>query len=110
MLCNLTSTVQPKNLARMHLEILATRITSICPNVVCDIGISSEGLVLHVTHRLDTNPVYVGKLMRSYVLQSMHDLELRMPGFIHVHVLTESGTTMLHCQHEITVLTGDNHA
>ena len=110
MLCNITSTVQPKNLAQMHLETLATRITNICPNVVCDIGISSEGLVLHVTHRLDTNPVYVGKLMRSYVLQSMHDLELRMPGFIHVHILTESGATMLHCQHELTVITGDNHA
>ena len=110
MLCNLTSTVQPKNTAQMHLEILATRITSICPNVVCDIGVSSEGLVLHVTHRLDTNPAYVGKLMRSYVQQSMHDLELRIPGFIHVHIPTESGATMLHCQHEITVLTGDNHA
>ena len=110
MLCNITSTVQPKNLAQMHLETLALRITKICPNVVCDIGESIEGLALHVTHRLDTNPTYVGKLMRSYVLQSMHDLELRMPGFIHVHVLTESSTTMLHCQHELTVLTGDNHA
>ena len=110
MLCNITGTVQPKNLAQMHLETLALRVTKICTNVVCDIGISSEGLVLHVTHRLDTNPVYVGKLMRSYVLQSMHDLELRIPGFIHVHIPTESGATMLHCQHEITVLTGDNHA
>lgn len=110
MLCNLTNKGQPKNLAQMHLETLALRITKICPNVVCDIGASSEGLVLHVTHRLDTNPVYVGKLMRSYVTQSMHDLELRIPKYIHVHVLTESGATMLHCQHELTVLTGDDHA
>ena len=109
MLCNITNTVQPKNTAQMHLEILATRLANICPNVVCDIGTTSDGLALHVTHRLDTNPAYVGKLMRSYVLQSMHDLELRMPGFIHVHVLTESSTTMLHCQHELTVLMGDNY-
>ena len=110
MLCYLTNTVQPKNLAQMHLETLALRITKICPNVVCDIGESREGPVLHVTHRLDTNPAYVGKLMRSYVSQSMHDLEIHMPGFIHVHLLTESGATMLHCQHELTIHTGDNHA
>ena len=110
MLCNLTNTVQPKNLEQMHLEILATRLANICPNVVCDIGTTSDGLTLHVTHRLDTNPTYVGKLIRSYVMQSMHDLELRMPGFIHVHILTESGATMLHCQHELTVITGDSHA
>ena len=110
MLCNLTNTVQPKNTAQMHLEILATRLANICPNVVCDIGTTSDGLTLHVTHRLDTNPVYVGKLMRSYVIQSMHDLELRVPGYIHVHLRTESGATMLHCLHELTILTGDNHA
>ena len=110
MLCNITNTARPKNLAQIHLETLAHRITKICPNVMCDIGVSSEGSVLHITHKLDTNPAYVGKLMRSYVLQYMHDLELRMPGFIHVHILTESGATMLHCQHELTVITGDNHA
>ena len=110
MLCNLTNTVQPKNLEQTHLEILATRLANICPNVVCDIGTTSDGLTLHVTHRLDTNPAYVGKLIRSYVMQSMHYLELRMPGFIHVHILTESGATMLHCQHELTVITGDSHA
>ena len=110
MLCNLTNAVRPKNLAQIHLETLALRITKICPNVMCDIGVSSEGQVLHVTHRLDTNPAYVGKLMRSYVSQSMHDLEIHMPKYILVHLITGSGATMLHCQHELTVLTGDNHA
>ena len=108
MLCNLTNTVQPKNTAQMHLEILATRLANICPNVVCDIGTTSDGLTLHVTHRLDTNPVYVGKLIRSYVMQSMYDLELRTPRFIHIHIPTESGATMLHCQHELTIILGDN--
>ena len=108
MLCNLTNTVQPKNTAQMHLEILATRLANICPNVVCDIGTTSDGLTLHVTHRLDTNPAYVGKLIRSYVMQSMYDLELRTPGFIHIHIPTESGATMLHCQHELTIILGDN--
>lgn len=109
MLCNLTNTVQPKNTAQIHLEMLANRIGRICPNVVCDIGTSSDGLTLHVTHRLDTNPVYVGKLIRSYVMQSMHDLELHIPGYIYVHILTESGATMLHCQHELTVIKGGNY-
>ena len=109
MLCKLTNAVQPKTTAQMHLEILATRLGHICPNVVCDTGISSEGLVLHVTHRLDTNPAYVGKLIRSYVMQSMHDFELRIPEFIHVHILTESGATMLHCQHELTVVLEDTY-
>lgn len=108
MLCNLTNTVQPKNTAQMHLEILATRLANICPNVVCDIGTTSDGLTLHVTHRLDTNPAYVGKLIRSYVMQSMYDLELHTPGFIHIHTPTESGATMLHCQHELTIILGDN--
>ena len=109
MLCYLTNTVQPKNLAQMHLEILATRLGNICPSVICDMGTSSEGLVLHVTHKLDTNPAYVSKLMRSYATQSMHDLELDIPGYIYVHILTESGATMLHCQHELTVIKGGNH-
>ena len=109
MLCYLTNTVQPKNLAQMQLEILATRLGNICPNVICDMGTSSEGMVLHVTHKLDTNPAYVGKLMRSYATQSMHDLELHIPGYIYVHILTESGATMLHCQHELTVIKSDNH-
>lgn len=109
MLCSLTNTLQSKNSAQMHLEILATRLGHICPSVVCDMGTSSEGLVLHVTHKLDINPTYVHKLMRSYVMQSMHDLELHMPGYIHVHILTESGSTMLHCQHELVVIRSDNH-
>ena len=109
MLCNLTNTVQPKNTAQMHLEILATRLANICPNVICDIGTTSDGLTLHVTHKLDTNPVYVGKLMRSYVTQYMHDLEISMPKYIHVHVPMESGATVLHCQHELTVLEDANY-
>ena len=109
MLSYLTNTVQPKNLAQMHLEILATRLGNICPNVICDMGTSSEGMVLHVTHKLDTNPTYVGKLIRSYATQSMHDLELYIPGYIYVHILTESGATMLHCQHELTVIEGGNY-
>ena len=108
MICNLTNTPQPKNLSKAYLEILATRLANICPNVVCDIGTTSDGLTLHVTHRLDTNPVYVGKLIRSYVMQSMYDLELRTPRFIHIHIPTESGATMLHCQHELTIILGDN--
>ena len=109
MICNLTNTTQYKNLSKAHLEILAHRLSNICPSVSCDMGTSSEGLVLHVTHKLDTNPAYVSKLMRSYVMQSMHDLELHMPGYIHVHILTESGSTMLHCQHELVVIRSDNH-
>lgn len=109
MLCKLTNAVNPKNTAQMHLEILVNKLGHICPNAVCDIGTSSDGLVLHVTHKLDTNPVYVGKLMRSYVTHYMHDLELRMPKYIHVHVLTESGATMLHCQHELTVIGDVNY-
>ena len=109
MLCSLTNTLQSKNSAQMHLEILAHRLSNICPSVSCDMGTSSEGLVLHVTHKLDTNPAYVSKLMRSYATQYMHDLELRMPEYIHVHILTESGSTMLHCQHELTILQEANH-
>ena len=109
MLCNLTNTAQPKNLAQMHLEILATRLGNICPSVICDMGTSSEGLVLHVTHKLGTNPAYVSKLMRSYATQSMHDLGLHIPRYIYVHILTESGATMLHCLHELTVIKSDNH-
>lgn len=109
MICNLTSTPQPKNLSKAYLEMLAHRLANTCPNVTCDVGTSSEGWVLHVTHKLDINPTYVHKLMRSYVTHCMHDLELHMPEYIHVHILTESGSTMLHCQHELTVLGDDNH-
>lgn len=109
MICNLTNTPQPKNLSKAYLEMLAHRLANTCPNVTCVIGTSSDGLVLHVTHKLDTNPVYVGKLMRSYVTQYMHDLELSMPKYIHVHVPMESGATMLHCQHELTVLEDANY-
>ena len=109
MICNLTNTSQSKNLSKAHLEILAHRLSNICPSAFCDLGTSDEGLVLHVTHKLDTNPAYVSKLMRSYATQYMHDLELHMPGYIHVHILTESGSTMLHCQHELTILQEDNH-
>ena len=109
MICNLTSTPQPKNLSKAYLEMLAHRLANTCPNVICVIGNSSDGLVLHVTHKLNTNPVYVSKLMRSYAKHYMHDLELRMPKYIHVHVLTESGATMLHCQHELTVIGDANH-
>lgn len=109
MLCSLTNTLQSKKSAQMHLELLAIRLGHIFPSIVCDIGTSSEGWVLHVTHKLDINPTYVHKLMRSYVMQSMYDLELHMPGYIHVHILTESGSTMLHCQHELVVIRNDNH-
>ena len=109
MLCSLTNTLQSKKSAQMHLEILAHRLSNICPSVSCDMGTSNEGLVLHVTHKLDTNPAYVRKLMRSYATQYMHDLELHMPEYIHVHILTESGSTMLHCQHELVVIRSDNH-
>lgn len=109
MLCNLTNTAQSKNLSKAHLEILAHRLSNICPSVSCDMGTSDEGLVLHVTHKLDTNPAYVSKLMRSYATQYMHDLELRIPEHRHVHVPIESGATMLHCQHELTILLEANH-
>ena len=109
MICNLTNTSQSKNLSKAHLEILAHRLSSICPSAFCDLGTSDEGLVLHVTHKLDTNPAYVSKLMRSYATQYMYDLELRIPEYIHVHILTESGSTMLHCQHELTILQEANH-
>lgn len=109
MLCSLTNTLQSKSSAQMRLELLAIRLGHIFPSIVCDMATSSEGLVLHVTHKLDINPTYVHKLMRSYVMHRLHDLELHMPGYIHVHILTESGSTMLHCLHELIVTRSDNH-
>ena len=109
MKCNLTNTPRPKNLIKAHLETLAHRLANTCPNVICRIATSSDGLVLRVTHKLDTNPAYVDKLMRLYATHYMHDLELRMPRYIHLHVLTESGATMLHCRHELTVLGDANY-
>ena len=109
MICNLTNTSQSKNQSKAHLEILAHRLSNICPSVSCDMGTSDEGLVLHVTHKLDTNPAYVRKLMRSYATQYMYDLELRIPEYIFIHVPDDSGATMLHCQHELTILQEANH-